>query len=105
MTVGQLARPRPAVRPWRRGDAGYDDGGRDPQSIPDAQRRPDVDLLLERHAIMPEARPEAMPGRFRVRANQAGFNLFAAPDLVEATLRTGFAAGRGLSTRSLARSS
>ena len=51
---------------------------------------------------MLEARPEAMPGRFRVRANQAGFNLFAAPDLVEATLRTGFAAGRGLSTRSLA---
>lgn len=55
-----------------------------------------VSIVLNRHAAMMDARPEALPGRFKERANQAGSTLFVAPDLVEATLRTGFAVGGGL---------
>jgi len=55
-----------------------------------------VSILLTRHAIMLDARPEALPGRFKERANRAGTTLFVAPDLVEATLRAGFDAGRRL---------
>jgi hypothetical protein len=55
-----------------------------------------VSMLLERHATMLDARPEATPGRFKERANQAGSTLFVAPALVEATLRAGFDAGRAL---------
>ncbi|MGD0019963.1 MAG: Fic family protein [Candidatus Limnocylindrales bacterium] len=55
-----------------------------------------VELLLHRHAVMLDARPEANPGRFKDRANQVGSTLFVAPDLVEATLRAGFDAGRAL---------
>lgn len=55
-----------------------------------------VSLLLARHSTMLEARPEADPGRFKDRANQGGSTLFVAPNLVEATLREGFDAGRAL---------
>jgi hypothetical protein len=55
-----------------------------------------VSLLLERHGTMLAARPDVLPGRFKVRANQAGSTLFVAPNQVEATLRVGFEAGRGL---------
>jgi hypothetical protein len=53
-----------------------------------------VALLFRRHGLMLEARPEARPGRFKDRPNQAGSTLFVAPELVEATLREGFERGR-----------
>jgi len=61
-------------------------------------RTPDelVDLLRERHGIMLEARPEALPGRWKVARNHAGSTYFVEPGLVEATLRAGFSAGEGL---------
>lgn len=55
-----------------------------------------VALVTRRHGIMLDARPEAAPGQFKDRPNQAGSTLFVAPDLVEPTLRAGFEAGRGL---------
>lgn len=55
-----------------------------------------VSILLERHATMLDARPEALPGRFKERANQAGSTIFVAPPLVEATLRVGFDVGHPL---------
>ena len=55
-----------------------------------------VSMLLERHGKMLKARPDVLPGRFKVRANQAGSTLFVAPNQVEATLRVGFEAGRGV---------
>ena len=55
-----------------------------------------IALLLERHGVMLEARPEAGPGRFKDRANQAGSTLFVAPELVVTTLRAGFEVGRSL---------
>lgn len=55
-----------------------------------------VSILLDRHRKMLEARPDVLPGRFKLRANQAGSTLFVAPNQVEATLRVGFEAGRGL---------
>jgi hypothetical protein len=61
-------------------------------------RTPDelVELLRERHGRMLEARPEALPGRWKAQANRAGSTQFVDPSLVEATLRAGFTAGEGL---------
>ena len=61
-------------------------------------RTPDdlVDLLRERHGRMLEARPEALPGRWKVAPNHAGSTWFVEPGLVEATLRAGFSTGDGL---------
>ncbi len=55
-----------------------------------------VATLLARHMTMLEARPDALPGRFKDRANQAGSTIFVAPDFVEATLRRGFEGANGL---------
>jgi Fic/DOC family len=55
-----------------------------------------IALLLERHGVMLDARPEVGPGRFKNRANKAGTTQFVTPQLVEATLRAGFETGRSL---------
>jgi hypothetical protein len=55
-----------------------------------------VSILLDRHGRMLGARPNALPGRFKVRANQAGSTMFVAPNQVVETLRVGFEAGRSL---------
>jgi len=48
-------------------------------------------LLQRRHATLMAARPDHRPGAFKERANRAGGTDFVAPDLVEGTLREGFA--------------
>lgn len=49
-----------------------------------------LDMLRDRHARLLSGRPEATPGAFKLRANQAGSTVFGAPALVEGTLRAGF---------------
>jgi Fic family protein len=55
-----------------------------------------VTILKARHAQLMEARPEKRPGQFKVLPNRAGSTVFVAPELVEATLRAGFALGQAL---------
>jgi Fic/DOC family len=65
--------------------------------VNDADRRrqvpgdPDelLDLLRSQHAAMLERRPQARPGQFKTRQNQAGGTRFVHPDVVEGTLREG----------------
>lgn len=47
-------------------------------------------LLRSHHAAMLERRPQARPGQFKTRENQAGATTFVHPDLVQGTLREGF---------------
>ena len=47
-------------------------------------------LVKRRHALIMEARPERLPGRFKTQNNQAGSTLFVAPELVTGTLRQGY---------------
>lgn len=49
-----------------------------------------LDALKRRHAAVMEGRPEALPGRYKGRANRAGSTLFVDPELVDGTLRVGF---------------
>lgn len=48
-------------------------------------------LLQRRHATLMAARPDNLPGEFKHRANRAGGTDFVEPELVEGTLREGFA--------------
>jgi Fic family protein len=48
-------------------------------------------ILLSQHATMLAERPEAGPGAFKLEPNRAGSTYFVEPDLVEGTLRQGFA--------------
>jgi hypothetical protein len=50
-----------------------------------------LDMLLKQHAILLAARPEKRPGLFKDRPNYAGGYAFVVPELVEGTLRRGFA--------------
>ncbi len=50
-----------------------------------------VDTLRERHSILLAARPDKRPGLFKERPNYAGGYEFVTPDLLEGTLRRGFA--------------
>jgi hypothetical protein len=50
-------------------------------------------LLISRHTILMEGRPEKRPGQFKTRANRAGGTLFVAPDLAAETLRRAFDVG------------
>jgi hypothetical protein len=47
-------------------------------------------LLKRRHLVIMEARPEKLPGDFKVENNQAGATTFVSPELVKGTLRQGF---------------
>jgi hypothetical protein len=55
-----------------------------------------ISLLKRRHGVVLAGRPGALPGEFKKRANRAGSSVFVEPNLVEGTLRAGFAAGRSL---------
>jgi fido (protein-threonine AMPylation protein) len=55
-----------------------------------------IGLLRARHRTLMDGRPETLPGPFKEHANRVGGTLFVAPDLVESTLRAGFAAGTDL---------
>jgi len=48
------------------------------------------DTLRSHHALMLERRPQARPGSFKVRKNQAGGTTFVHPDLVIGTLSEGY---------------
>ena len=49
-----------------------------------------IKLLETHHGAMLERRPQARPGRFKAKPNQAGTTTFVHPDLVRGTLREGF---------------
>jgi len=51
-----------------------------------------LDMLREHHAILLAARPDKRPGLFKERPNYAGGYEFVTPDLLQGTLRRGFAA-------------
>ncbi len=53
-------------------------------------------LLRERHRQILAARPEVLPGEFKVEENRAGLAVFVAPDLVPGTLDAGFDLYRSL---------
>jgi hypothetical protein len=67
----------------------------DPEEMQLAPRDPDdfLNLLRARHAVLLEARPDKLPGRFKDRDNRAGSTEFVANDVVEGTLRAGFDTG------------
>jgi Fic/DOC family len=50
-----------------------------------------LDTLREYHAVLMAARPDKRPGQFKVVPNYAGGYQFVTPDLLEGTLRRGFA--------------
>ncbi len=54
------------------------------------------DLLISRHAVILEGRPDKRPGQYKLRPNIAGLTRFVDPDLVRGTLRQGFELYRGL---------
>lgn len=62
---------------------------------PGEGRAPDADAfvaeLRTRNAGLMDARSDIMPGTFKVDPNSAGDTVFVRPDLVEGTLREGFA--------------
>lgn len=57
--------------------------------VPDSRER-FIELLVERHRFMMQARPEARPGQFKQRANRARNTSFVLPELAEGTLMKGF---------------
>jgi hypothetical protein len=70
-----------------------DDLARTPEAISDLER-----ILKRRHAEIMQARPEKMPGRYKIEPNRAGATMFVAPDLVRGTLDQAFKVYRSLST-------
>ncbi|MEA3544436.1 MAG: Fic family protein, partial [Thermodesulfobacteriota bacterium] len=53
-------------------------------------------LLISRHAVILEGRPDKRPGQYKLRPNVAGLTRFVDPALVRGTLRQGFELYRGL---------
>lgn len=49
-----------------------------------------VEILLHRHSLLMEARPDTFPGKFKEIANRAGNTVFVKPDEVLGTLAKGF---------------
>ncbi len=50
-----------------------------------------LSLIMSRHAVIMEGRPEKLPGQFKIQDNQAGATTFVSKELVLGTLRQGFA--------------
>lgn len=50
-----------------------------------------IDLLRARHAIVMAGRPEKNPGAFKTKQNRVGDTVFVASDMVNGTLKQGFA--------------
>lgn len=59
-----------------------------------------IELLRKWHGLILGGRPDKRPGEFKVRSNQAGNTVFVEPDLVEGTLRRGYAILESLATPS-----
>lgn len=49
-----------------------------------------LELLSRRHHTFMEARPDKLPGQFKVKTNRAGSTVFVEPDLVLGTLEKGY---------------
>ena len=49
-----------------------------------------VSLLLERHAMLMQARADKLPGKFKNVVNRAGNTVFVKPEEVQGTLRKGY---------------
>jgi hypothetical protein len=73
--------------------ANKDDMSRTPRDFAEFER-----LLKRRHAEIMRARPEKLPGEYKVEPNRAGSTQFVAPALVRGTLEKGFVVYRSLST-------
>ncbi|MGH9113751.1 MAG: Fic family protein [Acidimicrobiales bacterium] len=57
-----------------------------------------IQLLRDWHRAILGGRPDTRPGEFKLYPNQAGNTVFVAPDLVEGTLRRGYAILDSLTT-------
>lgn len=57
-----------------------------------------MELLRRRHHAIMEARPDKLPGQFKLKSNRAGSTVFVEPDLVAGTLEKGFGFYTGLET-------
>jgi hypothetical protein len=66
---------------------------RTPKSFAEFER-----LLKRRHAAIMEARPDKMPGQYKLDANRFGGTMFVNPELVRGTLEQGFKAYQSLET-------
>lgn len=55
-----------------------------------------IELLRSRHGVIMGGRPDKDPGKFKARANRAGYTEFVDPTMVEGTLRRGFDIGAAL---------
>lgn len=55
-----------------------------------------IEILKSRHAPIMQARPEKLPGKFKINANRAGNTYFVKPKEVIGTLETGFQQLEGL---------
>ena len=55
-----------------------------------------MDEIRERNRQLLDARPDMKPGQFKDEPNRAGNTVFVMPDLVEGTLREGFAMLKGI---------
>ncbi len=49
-----------------------------------------LDLLIQRHSLMMDARPEKRPGQLKIKANKAGDTVFVLPEQVEGTFAQAF---------------
>ena len=47
-------------------------------------------LLIQRHSLIMDARPEKRPGQFKIKANKAGDTVFVLPEQVEGTFARAF---------------
>lgn len=66
--------------------------------VDDRSTRSFLDRLTEAHAVLMAGRPEAGPGQWKTRPNQAGGTRFVEPELVLGTLMKGWGIARGLRT-------
>jgi hypothetical protein len=49
-----------------------------------------LDLLIQRHSLIMDARPEKRPGQLKIKANKAGDTVFVLPEQVEGTFAQAF---------------
>ncbi len=49
-----------------------------------------LDLLIQRHSLIMDARPEKRPGQLKIKANKAGDTVFVSPEQVEGTFAQAF---------------
>ncbi len=55
-----------------------------------------MDALRDRHRVMMAARPDKLPGDWKIEANRAGATVFVDPEKVPGTLRAGWEEGQAI---------